>query len=510
MQSREERTPSGAVTPIWPHFRKILSQSFLYGAGNIASGFLHLAVVVILTRHLTREGYGIYENAFVWFILLSEVLGFGLVSSLFRYYNRADEESHRLRIVSTAFLFVLVVAILVNILLFFWRDRLSVLIFAVPAYSSYLLYAGIAAGLMVPARLVLAYIRILERPVLFTAAILLRVGTILAGLYVLVVRMDRGPEGAVLSLLISNLVLACWLVPWLLSRVRLRFSGEALRGMLSFGVPYIPAGISMWVLSLSDRYLLTRFDSLESVGLYSVAYRLGMAMALVLAGFQLAWPQFAYSLEHAEEGDAVYAKTLTYLFMTMITVGLALSLFREELTALVATEKYLPAAYIIPFVAFAYSFEAVYTVTSLGAVFHNRTLYVALSSLTAAGMNVLLNVLMIPRFGIGGAACSTAVSYLLLALCMARLSKRFRAVPYEWSRIVLVALVALALILGSFLLHSVMSGGTRSFRPVGDLALLLSFFPALYYLGFFSRAELRRARDVVSKRALRTKEGGGA
>jgi O-antigen/teichoic acid export membrane protein len=508
MGPSRENAAHPASTAIWPHFRRIVGQSLIYGTGNIATGFLHLAVVVVLTRFLTREGYGAYENAFVWFLFLTELFILGLGSSLFRYYNLVEEGEERRTVVSTALVAVVLVCLASNIVIFFARERIGSILYGDASYGSFLMLASVAAGLMVPARLGLVYIRILERPVFYTAVVIARVGAILLGIYIFVIRMDMAVLGAILSLLLSNLLLAAILIPWLISCVGLGFSRKLLRGMLSFGIPYIPAGISMWALSLSDRYLLTHFVSLEAVGLYSVAYRMGMAMALLLAGFQLAWPQFAYSLEHAEEGDAVYSRTLTYLFAVMMGAGLFLSLFREELIRFVATADYLQAAHVIPFVAFAYSFEAIFTITSLGAVFHHRTLYVALATLVAAAANILLNVILIPRLGITGAACSTTVSYILLALLMARFSKQFRNVPYEWSRMVKVAVVALLLILASFLIHHRAESSPGSLRPVSDVLLFLLFLPGLYLVRFFRKAEVLRAKEVFFRIVRRTREEG--
>jgi O-antigen/teichoic acid export membrane protein len=402
-----------------------------------------------------------------------------------------------------------IVCLAANAVIYSISGRIAALLYGTSSYADYVVYASVAAGLIVPGRLAQVYIRIMERPVFYTLAVILRVGAILSGLYVLVVRMGMGVEGAILSLLISNVIFALVLVPWLVRHVRLSFSVTALRGMLAFGLPYIPAGICMWTLSLCDRYILTYYTSLEAVGLYSVAYRLGMALALVLAGFQLAWPQFAYSLEHADEGDAVYSRTLTYLFVMMTAVGLVFSLFREEFISLAATDEYLQAAYVIPFVAFAYSFEGIFTVTSLGAVFHRKTLYVALTTLAAAVMNIVLNIFLIPRFGIAGAACATTVSYITLALLMARFSRKFRQVPYEWSRITVVALLAFLLISSSFVLHHLIDAEMRHFRVLGDLCLLILFFPLLYSMRFFSKGETRRARTLFSRHVIDAERGEG-
>lgn len=494
--ARENASHFGSLA-IWPHFKRILGQSLIYGTGNIATGFLHLAVVVMLTRHLTREGYGAYENAFVWFLFVSELLALGFGSSLFRYYNLVEGADERRKVASTSLIIVLFTCIVSNIAILFLRGRMGALLYRDPSYGSILVLASVAAGLMVPARLGLVLIRILERPVFYTAVVMMRVTAMLLAIYILVIRMDLAVEGAVLSLLLSNLLFAAFLVPWLVSRVGLAFSRNLLRSMLSFGLPYIPVSASMWALSLSDRYLLTHFASLEAVGLYSVAYRLGMAMALLLAGFQLAWPQFAYSLEHAEEGDAVYSRILTWVFAAMVGTGLFLSLFREELIRVIATADYIQAAHVIPFVAFAYSFEAIFTVTSLGAVFHHRTSYVALATLVSAVTNISMNLLLIPHLGITGAACSTTVSYIVLALLMAWFSKKFRNVPYEWSRIAKVTLVGLILITASFLIHRHVAFTWRVLRVASDALLFLLFLPGLYLFRFFREAEVRRAREIL-------------
>jgi O-antigen/teichoic acid export membrane protein len=122
-------------------------------------------------------------------------------------------------------------------------------------------------------------------------------------------------------------------------------------------------------------------------------------------------------------------------------------------------------------------------------------------------VNIIFNIALIPRLGITGAAISTTISYILLALLMARFSRRFRNVPYEWARMMKAAGVALLLVLASFSLHHSGWFPPGFQRPLADVFLFLLFLPGLYVARFFREAEVARARTVFSRLAGRA---GGA
>ena len=83
-----------------------------------------------------------------------------------------------------------------------------------------------------------------------------------------------------------------------------RRSLAALRAMLRFGLPTVPADASVYALQVADRFYLFRVYSQSAAGQYAIAIKLATVVFVAVRGFQYAWPPLAYSIESDEEAAA--------------------------------------------------------------------------------------------------------------------------------------------------------------------------------------------------------------
>mgnify|MGYP004562295631 CR=1 FL=1 len=216
------------------------------------------------------------------------------------------------------------------------------------------------------------------------------------------------------------------------------------RRMLAYCVPLIPTAIFWWIMGVSDRYMVKWFIGSEANGIYAVAYKIPTILTILATVFMDAWQLSAI----AESGDRraqarFYARVWDAFFSAVCLCAGGIIAFSPLLIRLLAAESYHDAWRYIP----------VLTLSMIAAAFSNfmGSVYVVTkkstaslwTSLAGAAANIALDLLLIPRIGVQGAAVATFLGCLLVFL-MRTVSAR-RLLPFHLSggKLTLGALVLL-------------------------------------------------------------------
>lgn len=179
----------------------------------------------------------------------------------------------------------------------------------------------------------------------------------------------------------------------------------------------IPHGLSMWLLALSDRWILSAHATLADVGTYSLGYSIGMTVFTV-GGAQAKAYGPAYAAERSKEAPDYHAldRLAAIYAVGPLGLALALSLFAKEILLLASSPAYLPAANFVPWVSFGYAILAsVYMTNVVVLEYHQRVSRLPAASLPSAAINIALNLVFVPRFGPIAAAINTAIAFALMA-----------------------------------------------------------------------------------------------
>jgi O-antigen/teichoic acid export membrane protein len=240
--------------------------------------------------------------------------------------------------------------------------------------------------------------------------------------------------------------------------------------------------------NFSDRFFLVWLADVAEAGLYSVGVRVASAMVLVLTAFRMAWPAFAYSIRDEREARRTYAFVLTYLTVLTAWVALALTLLAPWLVDLLAAARFSESAEVVGPLAFSTVSYAAYVVVAIGVGRARRTTFNWVVTGAGAAVNVALNLLLIPAYGMMGAAIATVAAYTTMALGMAWWSQRIYPVPYQWRRVATAAFGAVAL---------AAIGKALDVGLPAAVGLILVYPLVLLALGFTSREERRRLTRLV-------------
>jgi O-antigen/teichoic acid export membrane protein len=225
---------------------------------------------------------------------------------------------------------------------------------------------------------------------------------------------------------------------------------------------------------------------------------MAMILDLVLMSINMAWAPYFYRISSTEE-DAPYtiARMTTYFAILMVAFGLLVALLSQDLIRIMADPAFWDAYQVVPVVVLAFIAHGFYFMFVNQLFFAKSTRRLALYTVLSAGLNIILNVLLLPSYGIMAAAWNTVIGYLLLTLLVFFESRRVYPIPYEYRRIILVLLAGLATYLITLQISSVNPILTILLR-----SLVMALFPALLFiLGFFTPNEIKGIRSIP----LRTK-----
>jgi O-antigen/teichoic acid export membrane protein len=280
------------------------------------------------------------------------------------------------------------------------------------------------------------------------------------------------------------------------------FSLPLYRELLAFGIPmmigYEMSGI---VLGVGDRYVIHGMIGEQPLGLYSAAYNLCQYVQVVFVASvgQAVTPLYMqiFDQKGPEETAAFVGRSLRnyVLFGAPVIAGLAA--VGPALLPTLASERYASAAIIIPWVIAGMVVDGSNTMVAAGLFIHRKTKQIMSVVLTAAVLNVALNIILVPRIGILGAAIATLVSYLLASGALALAGQRFLPVKLPWATMVRAAVAAL----GMYLAVAHLSLGHHLATVVARTILGAPVYLALIAL-IDPDARLLAAKAVAQLRAL--------
>lgn len=477
-------------------FRTLLGNTLIYGLGNYGVKIIGFLLIPLYTRYLSPSDYGIIALVAMYSQVMFVLMNLGQGFSLFRFYYDKDSDAARERVVAAAMWIVLLFALpLASIPLLFSKPLAQ----AILGDSSlwYLMLIGTATVLCkVLLRMPFSLMRAGDQASRYATWSVVRNGLTTFLALALVAGVHMGATGVVLSQFLADFTMCVLLTSVTFRMLRAGFHWNDVKKQLLFGLPLIPAGAAAFALDLLDRWFLKHYSNVGEVGIYSLGYRFGEILSFVVTAFQLSWPQFVFSHRKQEDAPELFAQMTSYWVALLFFLWLGLSVAAPELLRVMATPAYYGAAAVVPIIAFAQALDGLTFTVNIGVLLSKKSYLRMAAVVAAATVNIALNFVLIPRYGMVGAAWATLVGFLVQVSVALTLSLREYWVPYHWFRVLSAIGIAIAIYLVS-------TGLTLSSIPLSIAlkAALISIYPlTLLALGFFERDDLQTGLDWARRR----------
>jgi O-antigen/teichoic acid export membrane protein len=430
---------------------KIVQNTFIYTIGQIlpqAAGFILLP---IYTHYLSPAEYGIVNSMVVFQTIIAIFFTLCLERSIFRLYWDYKSESEKKDFLGTITISISVLSVLFLGLLFLLNGSVGLMYKSIsffPFFAYAIFSTFFATFSMVPKN----HLMVKEKAGYFVTISLiqffLNAGFILWWLIV----KDGGAIGYLKGNLFGHLVMFPFFIFISFKTIHLKFSYKIFKKIASFSLPLIPAILTGWILNLSDRIFIERFFTLGDVGIYSLGYKIAGMVGIFAGSISMAYSPVFFKLANSDN-QVIAVKSISrynhiYL-MVVVIFCFFVSFFAKEVIIILFNEKYREAYLFIPLISFSYLFSQAGGITGLFFQQSKKMKENMYISISAAFMNIILNFLLIPRFGVFGAAYATILSLAIpFGISYSYTKKNCYFVPIKWNQIIplvgiLVTLVAL-------------------------------------------------------------------
>ena len=431
--------------------RKLVKSSGIYALSSVAVPLVSLVLSPFLTHHLSVSDYGILAITNTAIGLGVGITQLGLSSAFFRAYSYDySAERDRRDVVATTTVLLCLVSMFVAIVATLLAPWLANLLLGHSSLGYCISLAGgtiLLQNLTIPG---MAWLRAESRPLPYSLlSISNLLATLLATIFLLGV-LHWGIAGAIIANGIGYGCIVICTLPVIIVRVGMKLRVDIAQNLLAFGLPLVLNFASFWVLQLSDRYLLSLFTSLAETATYTVTYTLGSALSVVvITPFTLAWPTMMFTIAKRKDAAQVFKLVFRWFGMLLLFAAFGFSLVATFILDWLFPVAYHSAAPVIPVVAESIIFYGVYFVFMSGANIQRKTWLAAVFTTLAAVVNVVMNLFLIPLYGAMGAAASTLIAYIVLALAAYIVNQRLYPVPFEIGRFTFALLLGVGLYVGS-------------------------------------------------------------
>ena len=474
------------------HSKLLLKHTLIYGTSDVLNRAFAFLLLPIYTRYLSVEHFGILQILIIITNLLEILLPLGLGSAIFKSVLHKKNPDNPL-IYSTALFFISIFTTLVFLILILSSEMLSQIIFQSKNYSHFLNIVFLKAFFLSFTIIPLARFRIENKSKIFGLFVCIRFFMQLVMNIFFVVILKKGVWGILISECIVTGIFMFVCIVSIIPKLKIRISFTELKDMLEFGLPLVPAGVAMFVLTMSDRFFLKHYLNLEIVAIYSVGYRLASVIGLVVRAFQRAWPSVMFTIAKDKDAKKIFALNFNYFLFIFFNIVLILNLFSSYLLRLAAPAEYADAVNIIPLLSFAFLCYGVYYYTSAGMNIKKKTIYQPFIIGGAALLSITFNIFLIPRIGITGASISYFVAFLFIAFMAMVVSNLFYRIPYDYKKTAFITILFIILNAISLVYNPVFP----VYHILYKIILLLLFNFILFKFHYFDINQVKRLKTEL-------------
>lgn len=410
--------------------RQFIRDIGIYGFSGILVRMISFLLIPFYVRVLTTEDYGVIDLITLIASISGVVLSLEIYQSIARFFPESEEQSKKYYASTGLIFYIATYAVFAAVMLSFARP-ISELIFDLPGKESVLRLAVGAIFVNSVFNYFQNLLRYSLKSIKYSISnILFSLSTISFSIWFVLIG-DRGLEGVYLGQIVGGCIGLVLTVYFNLKYIRFTFHIPILMRMLRFSIPLVSSGLAVYSLTYVDRLLIKWLLSLSELGIYGVSFRIS-AIPLVFMGIvNSSFVPLVYNQYKNPEIRNELEKIYRYTFFIGFAGITLISIFSYELLGILTTPEYLPAYRIMPFLLLA-GFLLQFANMFLGLNLAEKTKIIAWIYTMGLVVSILVNLFMIPKFGILGAAITGALVSLLIFFSQFYYSQKHYFVAFDY------------------------------------------------------------------------------
>lgn len=421
-------------------------ETFIYGLADFTARFVNFMLFPFIALALSVSDFGLYALLSTIWILISRLSGLGLSQSIQNFYLEPKVSPQRKKEVVTSALIgmgisSLIITVFLGCFAYFFRVPLREHNQITLSMVAALLLGAIPMQLVnfdqnlyklefSPWRFNLINIQISLLTIFFTLLFLFY--------------FHWGVLGIISAPTFAFIVMTPPAIISIKKHLVAYYDWELIKKMIFFGLPFFGTELAQWIYFSMDRWILGEMTNYFEVGLYSMAFKLVMALILLIMAFSRSWgPRAMKAYAEDPHYPEFFVSFYQGWFFFLICCATVLALFGPEILRLLTPEPYWPAAQILPPLAIGLAF---YGTTQAAIVFisiSKQTKSLIHAAWSSVILNVIFNVIGVYYWGALGAAYALLATFFILAIQYLWIAQSVFPLPFNWSQLISYSFLAL-------------------------------------------------------------------
>ena len=471
------------------HIKRTVQLGSIYSIGSVSQGALFVLLFPIYTLFLSPQDFGIIGLMSITINLLTRFVSSPINSAFTRFYYAPEYKEKSGILLFNLFLLALLTITCCAVI--FWKisEYLAGILLQDRNLTHILKIYALILFLQPFSSLFLCLLRMLERAKYFVftsiSSLLLSAGLTL---YLLIV-LKKGVLALIVGNLFGLIVTVIMILPVFIKKSTFKLSRSTLIPPLKYAYPLLLSEYSNLLIQSGDRYVLRIFNSVSMVGLYSFGYQIaGILQTALVTPLKGALQPVVLKQEEDPEAIRHFLRVgATYFYLIGCAACLLISLFSREILMLFARKEAFWAAWVIvPIITYSYVQHGVGNFVGWGMGLMKKSFHISGIVLISALVNIGLNFLFVPRWGMLGAAFATILSYIVWNFLKAYYSAKFYDLHFEVGRLLHITGIGFGLYGLSLL---VANNRAMEINVVLKFLFFLGYPLILWNTGFFSESE---------------------
>ncbi|MDM5435895.1 oligosaccharide flippase family protein [Bacillus hominis] len=426
-------------------FKNNLVKKFMdYALGSGIVLLLGFISAPLNTRLFTPEEFGKFSVFLMYVTILNMIVMMGFDQAFIRHFY--IEKGNETKLLYRSLKIPVIICTLVTILTVIFNRQISMMLFGTNNNQLLFLFTINNFSMLISGFATLV-IRMQQKGKLYS---MVQVGQKLSNIIIILllfIPLNSSFLTLIYAFVFSNILISIMAIffgreVWLIRRDKLKVKNlhTTTKGLLKFGFPLVFTFLVTWLFQSADRIFIQHYRGYTELGLYTAAFSIIALLNAVQGAFTTFWVPVAYERYETDCNSQHFFKKVTSIVsFIMFFVGIMI-IFFKDIIIFILGEEFRGASNIMPFLVFMPLMYTISETTFLGINFKKKSYYHIIIALSAAGLNIIGNAVLVPKFGATGAAISTGIAYIFFFSIRTFISNRLYKVNFDLKRIYLMTI----------------------------------------------------------------------
>lgn len=424
--------------------KDLLLNFVTYGLAVSLERLMSFLLLPLYADAFSVEEFGIIDlvQTFCGFVVIFAFLQ--LETALQRYYYEY-EGKEKGSLIFSIFFVIMSVALILSVCIILLAPYVSLLLCETEEYASAFSIAGVLTNFSTLSTLTLIVLRFEKHNKLFTFVVLFKSILLVGSVYWFVSVKEYGVDGFFISQLVAisvsallSLFMIRKVLVWHLSKDKIKLS-------LKYALPQFPARVGSTTNVYANRFFILGYLNTFSVGLFSMALKIGSIFQLVHQTFMMAWNQYMFQIIKRPDNKELFKGVFRILVPTICFISICLFLFSEEIIVNYASPKFAESSKYVGGIMISIVLVIIKEIVDIGPKYKAKTYYLSISFLSALSVNLISLFFLVKYFGIAGVIYSMILTNSTLLVLSWRFSYRLYPIKFSYSVLAASLLPALTL-----------------------------------------------------------------